>query len=68
MSAQVTRIPARLHGVWAISVALLALVVVAVGCGLPLPWAIPALTLAPTFVIGMIELGVAKRPERFALR
>jgi low temperature requirement protein LtrA len=68
MSAQVTRVEARLLRVWLGSLLVLGGVVVGVWLGLPLPWAIPALTLAPALVIARIERGVAKRPEHFAIR
>lgn len=68
MGFQVTRHEARLHVVWAVSLVLLGVVVVAVWRGLPLPWAIPAITLAPAFVIAMVTRGIVRRPERFAIR
>lgn len=68
MSAQVTRIQAPLQRVWLASLVALGAVVAAVFFGLPLPWAIPALTLAPGLVIATIERGAAKRPEHFAVR
>lgn len=54
-----TQTAARLHGVWAASLAVLSGVVGAVGAGLPLSWAIPALTLAPALVIATLERGAA---------
>jgi low temperature requirement protein LtrA len=68
MSAQVTRSQAGLKLIWMVGVLLPAAVVVAVWQGLPLPWAIPALTLAPLFVVLIIERGEVGRPERFAVR
>ena len=68
MSAQVTRSDAGLQRVWIGSLALLGAVVGAVALGLPLPWALPAVTLAPALMIVMIEQGVVKRPERFVIR
>ena len=68
MSQAVTRVGARLRGVWLASVVILAAVVVAVAWGLPLPWALPAITLAPLLVIAVVESGTVKRPERYAIR
>lgn len=68
MSAHVTRHDAALQPVWLASVGVLAAVVGAVALGLPLPWALPALTLAPLCVILRVEHGVARRPELFAIR
>jgi low temperature requirement protein LtrA len=68
MSVQVTRHDAGLQRVWLGSLLLLATVVGAVWLGLPLPWALPAVTLAPLLVIVMVERGVVKRPELFAIR
>ena len=68
MSEQVTRHNAGLQRVWLASQLLLAAVVGAVWLGLPLPWALPAVTLAPLLVIVMVERGVVKRPELFAIR
>jgi hypothetical protein len=68
MSAHVTRHGAALQPVWLASVGVLAAVVAAVALGLPLPWALPALTLAPLCVIVRVEHGAARRPELFAIR
>ena len=68
MCAQVTRSQAGLKRIWVVGVLLPAAVVVAVWQGLPLPWAIPALTLAPLFVVVIIERGTVGRPDRFAIR
>ena len=68
MSQHVTRHGAGLHGVWLASLVVLAAVVAAVAGGLPLPWALPALTLAPMLVILTVERGLRHRPERFAIR
>ncbi len=68
IQAQVTRIEARFHLVWLGSVGWLGAVVVAVWQGMPLPWALPAITVAPAFVIAMVALGVVKKPEKFAIR
>ncbi len=68
MSVHVTRHAARLNLVWVGSLVILAGVVFAVWRGLPLPWAIPALTLAPASVVILVERGIAKRPERFVIR
>ena len=68
MSAQVTRSNAGLTATWVASLLVLAAVVGAVATGLPLAAALPALTLSPMLVIVMIERGVVKRPEHFAIR
>ncbi len=68
MSEHVTRHNARLQRIWLGSMLLLAAVVGATWLGLPLPWALPALTLAPLLVIVMVERGLAMRPESFAIR
>lgn len=68
MSAQVTRNGAGLHRVWLISLLILVAVVLAVWQGLPIRWAMPAITLAPAFLIWMVERGFVRRPERFQIR
>jgi low temperature requirement protein LtrA len=68
MAALVTRHQAGLRNVWLASLLWLGLVVGAVALGLPLPWALPAVTLAPLLVIAVVERGVVQRPERFAIR
>ena len=55
MNSHVARQEARLKLVWLGSLAILAAVVFAVSGGLPLAWAIPALTLAPALVVGFVE-------------
>ena len=68
MSAQVTRNEAQLRLVWVLSLLILVAVVLAVWLGLPIRWAMPAITLAPAFVILMVERGFVTRPERFLIR
>jgi low temperature requirement protein LtrA len=53
----------RLGWVWATGLVILAAVVVAVAAGLPLPWALPALALAPALVIAVVERSRRLRPE-----
>ena len=47
---------------------ILVAVVAAVAAGLPLAWAILAVTAAPAFVIAAVEHGRLKRPELFHVR
>jgi low temperature requirement protein LtrA len=55
MSSYVAGMTVRLGWIWLTALALLGAVVGAVAAGLPLPWALPALALAPTFVIAMVQ-------------
>jgi low temperature requirement protein LtrA len=55
MSAFITGMKLRIGWVWVTSLAGLAAVVALVAAGLPLPWALPLLALAPTFVVVMIQ-------------
>jgi low temperature requirement protein LtrA len=55
MSVQIAGMALRFAGVWVLALSLLAVVVLAVSQGLPLPWALPALALAPTFVVVLIR-------------
>jgi low temperature requirement protein LtrA len=63
MSTRVAGLALRNGGVWVTALVLLAAVVGAVAAGLPLFWALPALALAPAFVIAMVERSRRLRPE-----
>ena len=65
---QVARGQARLGWAWLTAAVILALVVSAVAAGLPLAWAIPAVTLAPAVIIIVVEIGWRKWPERYRIR
>ena len=64
----IARGQAQLGWAWGFAALILAAVVAAVAAGLPLAWAIPAVTVAPAFVIAAIEYGRLKRPELFHMR
>jgi hypothetical protein len=53
----------RLAWVWITVLVMLAAVVAAVAAGLPLPWALPALALAPALLIAVVERSRRLRPE-----
>lgn len=59
----IVRGPAQLGWAWGAALAILLAVVVAVALGLPLAWAIPAITLAPAVIIVVIEKGRRARPD-----
>jgi low temperature requirement protein LtrA len=63
MSARVAGIKQRLAGTWAATFVILAAVVAAVAAGLRLSWALPALALAPAWVIFVVERSRRLRPE-----
>jgi low temperature requirement protein LtrA len=65
LGAQVARQQARLAGPWLGAMAVLAGVVAAVAAGLPLPWALPLLTLAPGLIVAVVEFGQRRAPHRF---
>ena len=64
MSTHVAGFALRMGPVWAASLLMLAAVVGAVAAGLPLAWALPALALAPAFVIAVVERSRRLHPER----
>ena len=64
----IARGQAQLGWAWGFAAFILTAVVAAVAAGLPLTWAIPAVTAAPAFVIAAIEYGRLKRPELFHVR
>jgi len=64
----IARGQAQLGWVWGFAALILAAVVAAVAAGLPLAWAIPAVTAAPAFVIAAIEYWRLKQPELFHVR
>ena len=53
----------RLAWVWITVLGMLAAVVAAVAAGMPLPWALPALALAPALLIAVVERSRRLRPE-----
>lgn len=55
LSVRVAGATRPMAGVWSTALALLALVVASVAAGLPLAWALPALALAPAFVVAAVE-------------
>ncbi len=63
-----TRAAARQAGVVTLSLALLGAVVLAVHAGLPLPWALPLLTLGPVLLIVYNEHGRRHCTEHFSIR
>ncbi len=63
MTTHVAGLKLRMGPVWAAALALLAGVVAAVAAGLPLAWALPALALAPAFVIAAVEHSRRRKPE-----
>ena len=63
MSSRVAGLALRNGWVWATALVMLATVVGAVAAGLPLFWALPALALAPAFVIALVERSRRLRPE-----
>jgi low temperature requirement protein LtrA len=64
----IARGQAQLGWAWGSAAFILAAVVAAVAAGLPLAWAIPAVTAAPAVVIAAMEYGRVKRPELFHVR
>ncbi len=64
----IARGQAQLGWAWGCAAVILVAVVAAVAAGLPLAWAIPAVTAAPAVVIVVIEIGRLKRPELFHVR
>jgi len=59
----IARGQAQLGWAWGAALAILVAVVAAVAAGLPLAGAIPAVTLAPAFIIVVIERGRLARPD-----
>ncbi|WP_373888609.1 low temperature requirement protein A [Massilia genomosp. 1] len=59
---------AQVGWAWGIALLILVAVVAAVALGLPLAWAIAAVTAAPTFVIAVIEFERLKQPEMFRVQ
>lgn len=49
---------------WIAALGILTTVVLAVSLGMPLPWALPALTMAPTMVIIVVERALRKSAHR----
>ncbi len=64
----IVRGQAQLGWAWGAALAILVAVVMAVAAGLPLAGAIPAVTLAPAFVIVVIERGMLVRPELYSVQ
>jgi len=64
----IARGQAPLGWTWGFAAFILVAVVAAVAAGLPLAWAILAVTAAPAFVIAAVEHGRLKRPELFHVR
>lgn len=56
MSVHVAGVARRMGRAWLAALLILGVVVAAVGLGLPLPWALPALALAPAFVVAMAQM------------
>jgi predicted amidohydrolase len=61
----IARGQAQLGWAWGAALALLVVVVAAVAAGLPLAGAIPAVTLAPAFIIVVIERGRLAHPDLY---
>jgi low temperature requirement protein LtrA len=59
---------AQVGWAWGVALLILGFVVAAVAVGLPLAWAIAAVTAAPAFVIVVIEYGQLKQPELFQVQ
>ena len=64
----IVRGQAQLAWAWGAALAILVAVVVAVAAGLPLAGAIPAVALAPAFIIVVIERGRLLRPDLYNLQ
>lgn len=64
----IARGQAQLGWAWGTALAILVIVVAAVATGLPLAGAIPAITLAPAFIIVVIERGRVARPDLFSVQ
>jgi len=64
----IARGQAQLGWAWAAALAILVVVVAAVAAGLPLAGAIPAVTLAPAFIIMVIDRGRLARPDLYSVQ
>ncbi len=63
----IVRGQAQLGWAWGAALAILLAVVAAVAAGMPLAGAIPAVTLAPAFIIVVIERGRRTRPDLYSV-
>ena len=65
---RLTRHALRRPGIVVAGLAVLAAVVAAHAMGLPLPWAMLLMPLAPVMIIALVTRERARRPEAFAIR
>ena len=68
LDARITRGSAQLGWAWGAALVILLAVVAAVAAGLPLAGAIPAVTLAPAFIILVVERGRQVRPALYGVQ
>ena len=64
----IARGQAQLGWAWGAALAILVVVVAAVAAGLTLAAAIPAVTLAPAFIIMVIDRGRLARPDLYSVQ